>query len=123
MQRVVCEHAVIVEAMRKTWTDDRLDGFVALVDERFDSVDKRFDSVDRQFDSVDQRFREVDRRFDEVDKQFDQVDQRFDKVDQRFDKVDRDIAGLNDRILQISIAFAGGSAVLAGSVITALLVS
>ena len=45
-----------MEAMRQSWTDDRLDDLSQRMDERFDHVE-----------------REMDRRFGEVDKRFDRV--------------------------------------------------
>lgn len=49
-----------MEAVRSSWTDERLD----LLNER-----------------VDRRFKEIDRRFNEVDRRFDQVDARLDKLE------------------------------------------
>lgn len=34
-----------MEAIRVTWTDDRLDGLSERMDERFDGVNERFDRV------------------------------------------------------------------------------
>jgi chaperonin cofactor prefoldin len=48
-------YGAIVEAMTKSWTDERLE-------ERFDRIDQRFDEVDRRFESVDRRFDEINRR-------------------------------------------------------------
>ncbi|MGE5281059.1 MAG: hypothetical protein ACM3N0_01820 [Chloroflexota bacterium] len=59
-----------MEAMRQSWTDDRLDDFRAHVDQRFDDVDQRFNEVDRRFDQVNQRFEQVDMRFEQVDRRF-----------------------------------------------------
>jgi hypothetical protein len=49
-----------MEAMRESWTDDRLDHLSRKMDERFDRVDERFKQVD-------ERFRQVDGRFDRVE--------------------------------------------------------
>jgi prefoldin subunit 5 len=49
-----------MEAMRESWTDDRLDHLSERMDERFDRVDERF----RQ---MDERFRQVDQRLDRVE--------------------------------------------------------
>jgi hypothetical protein len=38
-----------MEAMRESWTDERLDDFRSHVDQRFDQVDQRFDRVDAEF--------------------------------------------------------------------------
>jgi len=48
-----------MEAMRQSWTDERLDDFRGEVNRRFDEVDRRFDKVDQRFDKVDQRFAEL----------------------------------------------------------------
>jgi hypothetical protein len=44
-----------MEAMRESWTDERLDDFRAETARRFDAVDKRFDAVDRRFDTLERR--------------------------------------------------------------------
>jgi hypothetical protein len=41
-----------MDAMTKSWTDERLE-------ERFDRIDERFDAIDRRFDRVDADFREL----------------------------------------------------------------
>lgn len=48
-----------MEAMRESWTDERLDHFRAQVDERFDRVDERFDEVDRRLGRVEFEMREM----------------------------------------------------------------
>jgi hypothetical protein len=60
-----------MEAMRKSWTNERLDHFA-------EKVDRRFDEVDRRFDEVDRRFQEVDRRFDKVDHELRRINDRLD---------------------------------------------
>jgi hypothetical protein len=84
-----------MEAMRKSWTDERLDHFAESVDRRFDVVDRRFDEVDRRINELDQR------------------------VDKRFDKVDIELHRINDRLdgmskVMIVAAFTMTSAILAG---------
>jgi hypothetical protein len=44
-----------MEAVRSSWTDDRLDLLNERVEERFDQVDRRFDEMDRRFGHVDAR--------------------------------------------------------------------
>jgi DNA anti-recombination protein RmuC len=63
-------YGAIMDAMTKSWTDERLE-------ERFDRIDDRFDGMDRRFDEVDQRFEVVDRRFETVDRRFDRVEGDF----------------------------------------------
>jgi hypothetical protein len=66
-----------MEAMRQSWTDERLDDFRGEVNRRFDEVDRRFDKVDQRFDKVDQRFDKVEA---EIKFGFDQMNQRFDSL-------------------------------------------
>ena len=49
-----------MEAMRKNWTDDRLDDFKESVNRRFDEVGRRFDEVDRRLDKIDKRFERLE---------------------------------------------------------------
>ncbi len=81
-----------MEAMRESWTDDRLDDLNGKVDalrvemksdfvavrgdmsERFDKVDERFDKIDRRFDKMDDRF---ERRFERIDERFQAMDSRL----------------------------------------------
>jgi SMC interacting uncharacterized protein involved in chromosome segregation len=49
-----------MEAMRESWTDDRLDHLSRKVDERFDRVDERFKQVDERFKQIDGRFDRVE---------------------------------------------------------------
>lgn len=51
-----------MEAMRKSWTDERLDDFAANTDRRFDEVDRRFDEVNKRFDRVDHELSRIDDR-------------------------------------------------------------
>ena len=50
-----------MEAMRQSWTDERLDDLNQKVDRGFEKVDQRFAQVDRRFEQVDQRFDRVER--------------------------------------------------------------
>jgi hypothetical protein len=61
-----------MEAMRKSWTDERLDDFAAHSDRRFDAVEKR---MSEGFGRVDKDIREL--RV-EMDARFDRLDARFD---------------------------------------------
>ena len=83
-----------MEAVRESWTDERLDHFRERVEQRFDAVDRRFDEVDRRFDEVDRRFEAVDRRFDKVEVRLERVDgsARLDTADDG-PRRDRDLGG------------------------------
>jgi hypothetical protein len=59
-----------MEAMRKSWTDDRLDDFAA-------NVDRRFDEVDRRISEFDQR---VDKRFENVEVELHRINDRLDDL-------------------------------------------
>jgi archaellum component FlaC len=96
MQHLVCDDAKM-EAMRESWTDDRLDHLNRRVDDGFKRVDERFEMVDK--------------RFEHVDKRFDQMDQRFEEVDRRFAKVEADIGAMrmemHDRFGQVEMRLDG----------------
>jgi flagellar biosynthesis/type III secretory pathway protein FliH len=47
---------VITEAMRKSWTDERLDDLSVRVETGFAQVDTRFAEVDARFDKLEGRF-------------------------------------------------------------------
>lgn len=49
--------------MRESWTDARLDAFVAHTDRRFDTLERR---VDNGFNRVDARFERVESRIDDL---------------------------------------------------------
>ena len=51
-----------MEAMRQSWSDDRLDDLNLKVDRGFERVDKRFEQVDQRFEQVDERFQKLDER-------------------------------------------------------------
>src|SRR3954447_25083299 len=103
-----------MEAMRESWTDERLDNFRGRVEERFDAVDRRFDAVERRFDEVDRQFDEVDRRFGEVDERFDQVDARLGRVEDGLDSIQRTMVhGANAMSAAMVAGFAGVMGLLA----------
>jgi tetrahydromethanopterin S-methyltransferase subunit G len=66
-----------MEAMRQSWTDDRLDALNEKVDRRFDEVDRRFDEVDRRLGNVEGEVKELRR---EMTAGFDLVHARFDSM-------------------------------------------
>ncbi len=50
-----------MESMRNSWTDERLDGFAAHTDRRFDALERR---MDNGFNRVDADLRAVNARID-----------------------------------------------------------
>jgi tetrahydromethanopterin S-methyltransferase subunit G len=55
-----------MEAMRESWTDERLDDFRAEANRHFDEVARRFEDVDRRFEDVDRRFDRVEGRIESL---------------------------------------------------------
>jgi hypothetical protein len=53
-----------MEAMRESWTDDRLDHFAERVDQRFDEVNRRFDEADKRFDKFEVELHRINDRLD-----------------------------------------------------------
>ncbi len=52
-----------MEAMRESWTDERLDDFRAETARRLDNLDARFDKVDARFERMEAR---IDEKFDRL---------------------------------------------------------
>jgi chromosome segregation ATPase len=67
----------MMEAMTKSWTDERLEERFDAIDQRFDGVDRRFDAVDRRFDKVDDDIRDLRR---DMKAGFERVDERFEAM-------------------------------------------
>jgi hypothetical protein len=63
-------YGAIMESMRSTWTDKRMDDLNRRVDELGRRMDSRFDAVDGRFDSVNAR---IDARFDAMQRTMIQV--------------------------------------------------
>lgn len=103
-----------METMRESWTDRRLDGFAAHVDQRFDAVDQRFEAVDQRFDAVDKRFDTMERR---MDNGFNRIDADLRAQNARFDALQR-------TMLQIGASMIAGMfamfAALLGLIVTQL---
>lgn len=94
-----------MEAMRKSWTDDRLDDFAGQVWRRFDEVDRRFDAFERR---VNERFDEVDRRFHEFDRRLDGIDRRLERLEKRMDDLLRGLLLFGSgALVTLVVGFAG----------------
>jgi len=78
-----------MEAMRQSWTDDRLDDLNLKVDRLSDRVDRGFEAVDRRFEAMDRRFERVEDEFVAVRKE----------IKEGFD-------GLHKTLIQLSAGFA-----------------
>jgi hypothetical protein len=68
-----------MEAVRQSWSDDRLDHLNYKVEEGFRSVDERFRQVDQRFERVEASIRdsriEMDLRFGRLEKKIDCLQQ------------------------------------------------
>ncbi len=64
-----------MEAMRQSWTDDRMDDLASSVDRRFEQVDRRFEQVDKRFEQLHGDIKELR---SETTKQFAALNRRFD---------------------------------------------
>ena len=110
-----------MEAMRESWTDDRLDKLEGRVEERFNQVDECFRRVDERFDQMEERFNQADKRFDRIEGRFNQADKRFDRIEDRFERMENQT---NDRLLalhRLIIQVGGGMiATLAAGLLAAL---
>ncbi len=94
-----------MEAMRNSWTDDRLDDFARHVDRRFDEVDRHFDDVDRRFGEVDRRFGEVNGRLDRFE---DRMEAGLGRINGRIDQLNRAIWILGSgALVTFAVGFAG----------------
>jgi hypothetical protein len=50
-----------MDAMRESWTDERLDDFRSDVNRRFDAVDQRFDRIESELQRINDRLYEMHR--------------------------------------------------------------
>ncbi|HYP55865.1 MAG TPA: hypothetical protein VEQ41_06155 [Solirubrobacterales bacterium] len=81
-----------MEAMRQSWTDERLDDFREETARRFEEARaetaRRFDEVERRLDTVDADMRELRST---MSAGFDRVDTRLDRMDARLDALSQAI--------------------------------
>ena len=89
----------IMEAMRKSWTDERLDDLSRRVDSGFEQVTFCFgrleEKIDIRFAQVDERFKQVDQRFKHVDGRFNGLEDSLIRLETRFDAMQRTILSTN----------------------------
>ena len=89
-----------MEAMRESWTDDRMDDLNGKVDALHLEVRTEFKAVRG----------EMRDGFDRTDKRFDKIDERFERLEERFDQ-------RLDSLNHVLILFSGG---VCAALITAL---
>lgn len=73
-----------MDAMRQSWTDDRLDDLNGKVDAFRLETRTEFAAVRS----------EMKERFDKVDARFDKIDARFEKMDERFQAMEAKLIGM-----------------------------
>lgn len=96
-----------MQAMRESWTDERLDDFA-------DHVNRRFDEVGRRFDEVGRRLGEVDRRIDSLERH---MDKALNRLGDGLESVQRMMVY---GVVALSGAFVAGFAALVGLIATTL---
>ncbi len=104
-----------MEAMRESWTDDRLDDLNGKVDSLRLETRTEFKAVRAEMKAG---FDRIDGRFDKIDGRFDKIDGRFERMEERFDQ-------RLDSLNHVLILFSGGVCAalitaLAGLVVTQL---
>jgi peptidoglycan hydrolase CwlO-like protein len=74
-----------MEAMRESWTDDRLDYLNHRVDDGFKHVDERFDRFEKHVDERFNRFeKHVDERIEETNRRMERLESQIEKLNQGF---------------------------------------
>jgi predicted nuclease with TOPRIM domain len=94
----------MMDSMRESWTDKRLDDLNEKVGSGFERVDADIRGLRVEtrtefvalrgemksgFDRVDQRFGQMDERFDRIDERFERLDGRFERMNERFEALHR----------------------------------
>jgi chromosome segregation ATPase len=113
-----------MEAMRQSWSDDRLDALNQRVDEGFIRVDEQFAKVDAQFARVEDRIDRLDEkletRFDRLDAKIDrkidassyelrmEMKAGFDDVNARFDRMQQTMMQIGAGLIGVLIAASAG---------------
>jgi uncharacterized coiled-coil DUF342 family protein len=88
-----------MEAMRESWTDDRMDDLNGKVDGLRLEMRTEFKEVRGEMKEEFAAVRgEMKAGFDRVDERFDKVDERFDRISERFDRTDERFAKGLERI-------------------------
>lgn len=98
-----------MEAMRQSWSDDRLDHLNYRVEEGFRLGNEKSDRVET---SVSDRRAEMNHRFDRSDDHVDLIDIRiresFDRLEDRFDRLQQGIMVVGGGLVCSLIATLGG---------------
>ncbi len=120
MQTKGCAKIMAVDAPKKIWTGERLDGLEQKVDKGFAQVDKQFEKVDARFEKVEGKIErginglrgemgELGKGLrEEMGERFDKVDERFDEARGEMNEVSRYLGKKTDRLTYLLLAAALG---------------
>lgn len=102
-----------MEAMRQSWSDDRLDDLSKRVDEGFIRVDGQFARVEDRIDRLDEK---LEARFDHLDAKIDtsshelrmEMKAGFDDVNARFDRMQQTMMQIGAGLIGVLVASSAG---------------
>jgi chromosome segregation ATPase len=102
-----------MEAMRQSWSDDRLDALNQRVDEGFIRVDAQFAKVDARFTRIEDRFDHLDAKIDrKIDTSSHELRMEmkagFDDVNARFDRMQQTMMQIGAGLIGVLIAASAG---------------
>jgi hypothetical protein len=91
-----------MEAMRQSWSDDRLDDLSGRVDAGFARLEQRLDASDGRLEAIAER---MDRRIDESAPDLRlEFNTRFDRLESRFDRMQQTLIVTGGGIVATLIA-------------------
>jgi archaellum component FlaC len=94
-----------MEAVRQSWSDDRLDHLNDRVNEGFARVDQRFEQIDQRFEQVDQRFERVETSIRDLRIE---MDLRFGRLEEKIDRLQQTIIVVGGGLFgTVVVAFSG----------------
>lgn len=95
-----------MEAMRESWTDQRLDEFAADTARGLDGVDTRLHKIEGRLGGVDMRLHKIEGRLDGVDTRLDMMEQSmgngFNRIDTDMRELRSQTAAFQRALIQVS---------------------
>jgi hypothetical protein len=107
-----------MEAVRESWSDDRIDGLELKVEEGFRHVDRRFEQVDKRFEQVDKRFEQVDSRLERIEQE---MSTRFAAFEVRFQSLEDGLRSFHRTQVTLFVGLFGSFIALICAVLTVML--
>ena len=89
------------------YLDERFNGLVHGLDQRFEQIDRRFEGIDRRFEQIDRRFDEVTGRLDEVTGHVSELTGRIDEVTGRVGELTGRVDEVTGRVGELTSRFDG----------------